>query len=318
MNAVPLASESSFVQAHVAAADVPRVQELVNRAKRGQEALRHLARDFVIQAAANGALYEELRALFPPRSGWQVWVSAEVGVSVKTITRQRRLAQFVADNPGALDRLHPDVGVTAAYLLAARDTPRQAVLELLPKLEQQPMGEARVRQSIEGVRQEQRLAALDGRVYDLYQNGEVSLKNGLEMAQNVGQWPESVQQVIYGWRVENVELYPLLARLAHYLPDEFASLARSGHVWSDALARQIELRDASPTDLELLLRQHEAQSFLMYLDNVRSSEQHQQHKAQARHVGNFSGRLDEIVPELRRLETDKRYYIVIYEALVSG
>lgn len=317
MNAVPLASESTFVQAHCAAADVPLVYELVNRARRGQEALRSLARDFVIQAAANGAVYEELRKLFPPRSNWQAWVSAEVGVSVKTITRQRRLAEFVQQNPGLLERLHPDVGVTAAYLLAARDAPRKAVLELAGHLTAAPMGEKQIRHTIEQVRQEERLASLDGRAYDLYLDNEVSLRNALEMAENAPKWPESVQQLIFTHAIPNAEIYPLLTRIWRYQREAFDSLMRSGTIWSSVLEQPIPLREASATDFQLLLREEDAERFMAFLDNARDGEAHDQHKAAARHIGNFSGLLEEIVPELKRLEPGKRYYVTVFEALAE-
>lgn len=311
-------SNDPFIKDNVAPQNIEGLLALLGIAAGSQRAFKRKTAEAIKKAADMGRAFNLMRDYFPPRSGWESWVERTLGLGERTVRRQRALAEYFTREDGTpheerlalLDQANFSTGISVMYALAAQETPEGAIAEVERKLAVDgAVTNAEAQAIIRRNKQEAWLRDHAPDLYALVQSGELPVDAAHRMAHALLHQARAVRDLALKWKVINPNVYPALDRIRQEDPALFAQVFMTGHCWSGVREEDIPLRDASPTDLLLLLREENAERFLGGLTRIEAWESDEDAKAKAQHVKTVRGRRASAIAALEEMDDDD--YIVI-------
>lgn len=283
------------------------VMALLQAIRDGEEVYRRRLKDareaqrlLILQAVEDGGRYEMLRGYFPPRSGWEAWVAVFAGTSPKTITRKRRLYLLFQSHRELYQMPMQRVGVGMLYKLAAAATPAAVVEAVLTRMatDDEPITQAQLNHIIQSSQANTRTNMND------------SVAETTPAENDAAETPPALLDFIETYALSDPLTLSLLRTIFYNQPDLFASLQRSGTIWSASLNRSISIGQAGTGDFMMALQHEEAEQYLTWLEAKGEGMYNHTHR---RYMRTLKGDAAAVDAQLRALPADRQYMVVVYE-----
>lgn len=290
------------------------VTALMTEARTHTAAMKAATVDAIKAAIEAGRRFEMIRALFPPRSGWEAWLAQEFSCSPRTIHRLRALSRLFYEDDGTprpdrFQALRPDLetGIATLYQLATSNVPADAVNAAFAALRD---GDDLSKSDADDLIRRTRQSAQVRERYPqwarhLEEHDPGVVLKAAQALRAIGNAP--VRELIVARGVMNTALYEYIDALYIYETAEFESLVATGYIYSPLVEQTISIHQAGPSDLAANIRYSGVDRFLEGLGTLEDWQTDNEEKGD--YLATLRGRRDEVAAAL---PPDEDIIVVVY------